>query len=152
MPTPLIARGAVTINVEPAVVWDYLTNAEHTRKYMFNCAPITDWQVGSPLLWQGVWEGKEAVFVKGEVVQYEPYKALAFTTIDPNNAATPDLPENYVAVTYRLQALAKGTQLEVEQGDFATVAEGQKRFEEVSAGGGWQSLLETIKQLAETGS
>jgi uncharacterized protein YndB with AHSA1/START domain len=151
MHTPLVTTGAVTIAAPPAIVWEYLVNSEHTRKYMFGCAAVTDWQPGSPLLWQGVWEGKEAVFVKGLVVRYEPHQVLAFTTIDPNNPATPDIPENHTTVTYRLEAVSTGTLLHVTQGDFATVAEGQKRYNEVNDGGGWQTLLETIKRLVETG-
>jgi uncharacterized protein YndB with AHSA1/START domain len=147
----LIASGAVTIAAPPAQVWDYLVNPEHTRKYMFGCAPVTDWQLGSPLLWQGVWEGVEAVFVKGQLVGFEPDGLLAFTTIDPNSTTVADLPENYTTVTYRLEAEGEGTRLTVTQGDFATVAEGEKRYAEVSAGGGWQTLLETIQQLVETG-
>jgi uncharacterized protein YndB with AHSA1/START domain len=148
----LVATGTVTIAAPPAKIWEYLVDEVHTRKYMFGCAPITDWKPGSPLLWQGVWEGKEAVFVKGLVVQFEPCQVLAFTTIDPNNPATPDIPENHTTVTYRLEAVGDGTALHVTQGDFATVAEGEKRYNEVSAGGGWQTLLETIKELVETGA
>lgn len=148
----LIATGTVSIAAPPDKVWEYLIAPTHTRKYMFGCAPITDWKPGSTLLWQGVWEGKEAVFVKGLVVQFEPYKVLAFTTIDPNNPATPDIPENHTTVTYRLEASGNDTVLHVAQGDFATVAEGEKRYNEVCAGGGWQTLLETIKELVETGA
>jgi uncharacterized protein YndB with AHSA1/START domain len=151
MSKSLIASGAISIAAPPDAVWDYLVNPDHTRKYMFGCAPVTDWQPGSPLLWQGTWEGKEAVFVKGLVVEVRPGKLLAFTTIDPNNPEVPDIPENHTRVTYRLQAVGEGTRLQVTQGDFAMVAQGQKRYEEVCAGGGWQTLLETIKQLVETG-
>lgn len=152
MQDSLVATGTVTIAAPTTKVWEYLVEEAHTRKYMFGCAPITDWKPGSPLLWQGVWEGKDAVFVKGVVVEFEPYQVLAFTTIDPHNPATPDIPENHTTVTYRLEAAGDGTLLHVTQDDFATVAEGEKRYNEVCAGGGWQTLLETIKELVETGA
>jgi uncharacterized protein YndB with AHSA1/START domain len=146
----LRASGAVLIAASPATVWDYLVHPQHTRKYMFGCVPVTDWQPGGPLLWQGTWEGVEAVFVKGKVVAFEPCSRLSFTTIDPNSTTVPDLPENYTTVDYRLETDGEGTRLTVTQGDFATVAQGEKRYAEVCEGGGWQTLLETVKQLVET--
>ncbi len=152
MHTSLIASGSVIIAAEPDKVWDYLVNPAHTVNYMFGCAPVTDWQPGSPLLWQGTWEGKTMVFVKGILVKFIPAQTFAFSTIDPNSTTVADLPENYTTVTYSLEEADGHTHLSVTQGDFATVAEGEKRFAEVSTDGGWQTLLEIIKKLVEEAS
>ena len=149
--SPLIVKNSINIHAPAAKVWNALMNPEQTRKYMFGCEAVSDWKVGSPLLWKGSYEGKEMIFVKGNVVTIQPGKLLAYTTIDPNNPAMPDVPENYLTVTYELSEASGITTLTASQGDFATVAEGQKRYDEVYNGGlGWTPLLEQIKILVES--
>ncbi|XZF14923.1 SRPBCC family protein [Chitinophagaceae bacterium MMS25-I14] len=142
-------RNEILINAPASAVWDILTQPEQTKKYMYACEPITDWKVGSPLLWRGEWEGKKMDFVKGNVVSIEPGKHLVYSVIDPNNAAIPDVPENYLTVTYTLTEQDNGTQLVVTQGDYSRVAEGEKRYNDAVNAGGWSSILEQIKNIAE---
>ena len=127
MSAPLIVENSITINATAAKVWGLLVNPEQTKKYMFGCETVSDWQVGSPLLWKGVYEGTEMVFVKGDIVMIEPGKLLVYTVIDPNSNTIPDVPENYLTVTYALSEDNGQTVLTVSQGDFATVADGEKR-------------------------
>jgi uncharacterized protein YndB with AHSA1/START domain len=150
MSHPLTVTNTITIQAPAARVWDALTNPEMTKKYMFGCEALSDWKPGSPLLWKGKFNGLEMVAVKGEVIKIEPGKSLAYTTIDPNNPAVPDLPENYLTVTYDLSEQDGHTLLTVSQGDYSTVAEGDKRYEETIAGGGWTPILVQIKELLET--
>jgi uncharacterized protein YndB with AHSA1/START domain len=150
MSQPLTVTSTITIQAPAARVWDALTDPEMTKKYMFGCEAISDWKPGSPLLWKGQFNGLEMVAVKGKVVKIEPGKFLAYTTIDPNNPAVPDLPENYLTVTYDLSEQNGHTLLAVSQGDYSTVAEGKKRYEETVAGGGWTPILVQIKVLLET--
>ena len=64
----------IEIQATPEAVWDALVNPEKTKIYMFGCATVSDWQEGSTLLWQGSYEGKEMVFVKGFIIRIEaPY-------------------------------------------------------------------------------
>jgi uncharacterized protein YndB with AHSA1/START domain len=150
MKGPLVLKSKISIQAPPARVWDVLVNPEHTKKYMFGCEALSDWKVGSPLLWKGVFEGQELVAVKGEIVKIEPGKLLSYTTIDPNTTAYADIPENYLTVTYELEPQNGGTVLTVTQGDFATVADGQQRYDEVNDGGqGWDPLVAEIKKVAE---
>lgn len=152
MSTPLIVENTIVINASAATVWDLLVNPEQTKKYMFGCETASDWQVGSSLLWKGVYEGQEMVFVKGDIVNIVPGKLLAYTVIDPNNPNIPDVPENYLTVTYALTENNGQTTLTVSQGDFATVAEGEKRYTETyNNGDGWNPILVQIKALAEEG-
>lgn len=150
MSAPLIVENIISIKAPAAKVWDLLVNPEQTKKYMFGCETVSDWQVGSPLLWRGEYEGQQMVFVKGDIVRIEPGKLLVYTVIDPNNANIPDVPENYLTVTYALAENDGKTALTVSQGDFATVAQGQKRYEETyNNGEGWNPILVQIKALAE---
>jgi uncharacterized protein YndB with AHSA1/START domain len=145
----LVVKNVININASTDKVWDALVNPEQTKKYMFGCETVSDWKPGSPLLWKGVFDGQELVAVKGTIVSIEPGKHLAYTTIDPNNSNIPDAPENYLTVTYDVAAANGHTVLTVTQGDYANVADGQKRYDETMAAGGWQSILDQIKQLLE---
>lgn len=150
MNTPLIVTNTISIQGPASEVWDALTNPEKTRKYMFGCQALSDWKTGSPLLWKGQYEGKDMIFVKGIVKEIQVGKSLAYTTIDPNSSTVPDVPENYTTVTYQLREENGNTQLTVTQGDFSTVAEGEKRYKEVyNNGEGWQPILDQIKEMIE---
>ncbi len=150
MKDPLFVRNTITINAPAAKVWNALTNPEETKKYMFGCETVSDWKAGSPLLWKGNYEGQEMVFVKGDIVKIEPGKFLAYTTIDPNSTID-DVSENYLTVTYELTEENGQTIFNVTQGDYSTVADGEKRYAEAYNGGeGWNPILVEIKKLVET--
>lgn len=149
MSEPRFVKNTISINASAAKVWDALTNPEQTKKYMFGCETVSDWKQGSPLLWRGNYEGREMVFVKGTIVEIEPEKFLAYTTIDPN-AAIEDVSENYLTVTYSLAGENGQTILNVTQGDYSKVAEGERRYIEAYNGGeGWNPILIEIKKLVE---
>lgn len=148
---PLFVTNNITINASAAKVWDALVNPEQTKKYMFGCETVSDWKVGSRLLWKGVYEGQEMVFVKGNIVVIEPEKLLLYTVFDPNSRMV-DIPENYLVVKYELKAEIDQTHFTVTQGDFSKVENGDKRYEDAyNKGDGWNPILVAIKQLVEAG-
>lgn len=150
MSEPLIITNVIHINATKAKVWDLLVNPAQTPKYMFGCETVSDWKVGSQLLWRMDYEGKDFVAVKGEIVNIKPEEYLAYTVIDPNNPAIPDLPENYLTVTYALKEDEGGTTFTVTQGDYSKVADGDKRYQEsYNNGEGWNPIIVQIKALAE---
>ena len=100
---PLTIVNTISINASAVKVWDALTNPEQTKKYMFGCETISDWKKGSTLIWKMIHEGKDFIPVKGHIVEIEPNKLLTYTVIDPNNPNIPDIPENYLSVTYLLE-------------------------------------------------
>ena len=149
MSEPLLVRNNISIHAPIEKVWDALTNPEQTKKYMFGCETVSDWKPGSPLLWQGSYEGKEMVFVKGNIVEIHSPRLLSYTTIDPNSTID-DIPENYLTVTYLLSEENGQTELTVTQGDYALVADGEKRYSEANNNGeGWNPILLEIKKLVE---
>jgi uncharacterized protein YndB with AHSA1/START domain len=149
MSQPMIVRSSIHIQAPAAKVWKALTDAEITKQYMFGCAALSDWKVGSPLLWKGTFNGIEVVAVKGTVVDIQPNKVLSFTTFDPNSTLE-DIPENYVTATYTLTETKGETLLEVSQGDFSTVADGERRYAETyNNGEGWTPILREIKKIVE---
>jgi uncharacterized protein YndB with AHSA1/START domain len=149
---PLVVTNSITINAPKAKVWDALVNPEQTKKYMFGCETVSEWTVGSELLWKAIYEGKEMVFVKGYIVEIVPNKKLEYTVIDPNNPTIPDLPENYLDVIYELVENGNETLLTVTQSGFEHAAEGEKRYKDTyNNGEGWNPILVQIKELIEFG-
>ena len=149
MSTPLFISNQIKIHAPIKKVWDILINPEQTKKYMFGCETISDWKIGSPLLWKGHYEGKDVIFVKGHIVSFEKEKLLAYTTFDPNSTME-DIPENYLTVKYLLIVEDNAVLLTVSQGDYSLVAEGERRYQESLNGGeGWNPILEEIRKIAE---
>ncbi len=141
----MITTDSITINASPARVWDVLVNPAMTRKYMFDCEALSNWQPGSRLEWKGAADGK--VYVKGNIVEIEKDKLLRYTVFDPNGDLD-DVPSNYLTVTYNLSRQdGHGTLLQVSQGDFAKVQNGQQRYQDTL--NGWGTVLNKIKELAE---
>jgi uncharacterized protein YndB with AHSA1/START domain len=151
MSQPLIVKNMINIHAPAGLVWDALTNPNQTKKYMFGCEALSDWKEGSALIWKGNFNGVELVAVKGNIVKIRQDRFLSYTTIDPNSNL-PDLPQNYLTVTYELEEKDGGTQLTVSQGDYSTVAEGDKRYQETVDGGGWAPILDAIQKLVEAES
>lgn len=150
MEQELIITNHIIINRDALKVWDALVNPEKTKKYMFGCETVSDWKIGSELLWRGEYEGKEMDFVKGNIVMMEPGKLLAYTVIDPNDPNIPDVPENYLTVTYTLKEENGATAFTVTQGDYSKVAQGEKRYQDsYNNGEGWNPILVEIKKLVE---
>lgn len=149
MKKELIIKNSTVIDAPASKVWNALVDPGQTKKYMFGCEALSDWKIGSPLLWKGTYEGKEMVFVKGSIVDIQPETFLSYTVIDPNSTI-PDIPENYLTVTYTLKSENGKTSLTVTQGDYATVADGEKRYNDSNNGGeGWNPILVEIKKLVE---
>jgi uncharacterized protein YndB with AHSA1/START domain len=145
----LIIENSIEIVAPATAVWDALVNPEMTKQYMFGCITISDWKVGSELLWQGHYEGKDIVFVKGFIIEIDAPNKLVYSTFDPNSAME-NIPQNYLNVTYQLSENEGKTKLEVIQGDFSKVADGEKRYlESTNNGEGWNPILVEIKKLVE---
>jgi len=146
----LFIQNEITINASVEKVWDLLTKSEFTKKYMFGCEAVTDWKQGSSLLWKGQLEGKDVVFVKGDIVEIDAPNLLIYSVIDPHSKTVVDIPENYLNVSYRLTKKGDRTLLEVKQGDYKKVQDGEQRYAESYNGGkGWMPILLQIKTIAE---
>jgi hypothetical protein len=101
-------------------------------------------------LWRGVYEDKEIVFVKGHIIEIVPKTKLVYSTFDPNSTIE-DIPANYLNVRYELIENNGVTTLNVSQGDYSKVADGERRYKESSNNGeGWNPILLEIKKLVES--
>ena len=139
-----------TIEIDAPVetLWKVLTDSEFIKQYMFGCYAETDWKPGSPLLWKSAADGK--LYVKGHIVSVEPPHRLVYTVFDPNSAIA-DIPSNYLTMTYDLKQRNDHTSLlEITQGGFSKVEDGQRRHKDSLDGD--DSVLQGIKKLAEAQS
>src|SRR5580704_15195085 len=53
----LQASESVVIKADLAKVWDVLTNPEIIKEYLFGTETLTDWKVGSDIVFQGEYQG-----------------------------------------------------------------------------------------------
>ena len=141
----LLIRKSIDVDAPAEILWKVLTDSEFIRQYMFGCNAETDWKPGSPLLWRGAADG--VVYVKGEVKQFEAPHTLEYTVFDPNSKLA-DVPSNYLVMKLEIREDGRGRSiLEITQGDFATVEDGEKRYRHSLDGD--DSVLQGIKRLAE---
>jgi uncharacterized protein YndB with AHSA1/START domain len=137
---------SITLNADVSTVWKALTKPEMTKKYMFGTEVISDWKVGSPILWKGTSKGEEKIVMKGSIEKIEAGKLLQFTAIDLNTKYN-DVPSNYFQATYELTPKLGKTVLSVTQGDYSHMEDGIKRFK--AASGGLNQALNALKTLVE---
>jgi len=141
MTNTFVAKAAITINAPTARVWDALTQPELIKQYLFGTQVTTDWQVGSPIVYEGVWEGK-AYKDKGKVLQVQPGKLLV-STFWSSLAGLPDVPESYQTVRYELSTEGSGTKLTLAQDNNATQEEADHSAQN------WSMVLAGMKKLLE---
>ena len=141
MNNTFIAKATITINAPAARVWDALTQPEIIKRYLFGTQVTTDWRVGSPIVYEGTWEGK-AYRDKGQVLQVEPGKLLV-STFWSSLSGLPDVPENYQTVRYELSTEGSGTRLTIRQDNNATQEDANHSAQN------WNMVLDGMKKLLE---
>jgi uncharacterized protein YndB with AHSA1/START domain len=141
--TGYVATAETEISASPAQVWEVLTDPEQIKKFMFGAEVKTDWQPGSPIVWQGVYEGKDYED-KGEILEVEPGRLLKVTHYSPLTGQ-PDVPENYHTLTYELAERGTSTHLSLSQDNNASEEEAEH------SRGMWEMLVNGVKEAVERG-
>jgi len=137
----LVAKATILIHAPRSRVWEALTDPELIQQYLFGTEVTTDWQVGSPIIYKGMWEGKPFED-KGNVLQIEPEKLLV-SSFWSALSGLPDIPENYQTVRYELAAEGSATRVTVTQDN------NNSREEADRAAGNWKMVLDGMKKLLE---
>jgi uncharacterized protein YndB with AHSA1/START domain len=136
-----VAKASVTTSAPREQIWEALLDPVAIRQYMFGTSVLTDWQVGHPIVWKGLWKGKPYED-KGVVLKVEPERRLQYTHYSPLSG-TPDAPESYHTVTIEL----------VPQGDQTVIALAQDNnpTDEARAQSekNWAMMLEDLKKYVE---
>lgn len=132
---------SAVIHTPAEKVWDALTNPDMIRQYLFGTEAVSDWQVGSPITWRGVWEGKPYED-KGTILEVIPKRVLK-TTYLSSFSGLEDKPENYLTVTYTLAETDGETIVTIVTEDNPT----QEGADQAAAN--WSAVLQSLKNLLE---
>jgi uncharacterized protein YndB with AHSA1/START domain len=141
MKNTFVAKASTRINASPSRVWEALTNPDLIKQYLFGTQVTTDWKVGSPITYEGVWQG-QASKDKGKILQFEPGRLLV-STYWSALSGLPDIPENYNMVRYELSPEDGGTRLSIIQDNNATQADAEHSEQN------WNYVLDGLKKLLE---
>ena len=122
-------------------LYQALTSAEFTERYMFGWRVESTWKVGAPVRYLGR-DGK--LSDSGEVLEADPPRRLVFTwRVEFDDALRR---EGYSKVTFELEPLGGEVKLTVVHDE---LREGSGVLKGIS--GGWPKALASLKSLLETG-
>ena len=136
-----VATAQTDVAATPERVWAALTEPEQIATYMQGSKVTTTWEIGSPITWDGEYDGR-AYQDKGEVLTYDEPRVLSVTHYSPM-MGQPDEPENYHTLVYTLTAEGEGTHLELTQDG----NDSEEQAEQFSAN--WQGMLDGLKATVE---
>ncbi|MGZ3584647.1 MAG: SRPBCC family protein, partial [Ktedonobacterales bacterium] len=119
----LVANASSNINAPRARVWDALVNPDLIKQYLFGTTVVSDWNVGSPIVWKGEWQGK-AYEDKGVLLRLEPERLIEYSHFSPL-AGQPDTPDNYHTVTVEVSEMGEQTRVSLSQDNNASEEERQ---------------------------
>ncbi len=137
----LIATASVTIDATLAEVWDALRNPQVIKQYMFGTNVVSDWRVGSPIVWKGEWQGRPYED-KGTILQIEPERLIKYSHFSPLSGQ-PDVPENYHIVMVELSNQGSSTRVTLTQ-DHNDTEQDREHSQQ-----NWQMMLESLTKLLE---
>ncbi len=141
MSQDLIVKVEVVINASINKVWEGLTDPKLIKQYLFGTETVTDWKVGSPIIWKGVWQGK-TYEDKGKILRVIPQKLLE-TSYWSSMSGLPEKRENYKKITYELTQENGNTKVTLTQDNNLT--EEDKNHSEQN----WKTVLEGLKKILE---
>jgi len=133
---------SIEISSSAEKVWNALTNPEKIKVYLFGTETITDWKIGSTIIFQGEYDGhkykdKGNVLknIENEILEYDYWSGFS---------GLEDTSENYSIVTYQIEKVSGDkVKLTWTQEGFAN-EEGKQHSEK-----GLPAMLEQIKKLVE---
>ena len=141
MDKDLIARSSIVINAPVDLVWKALVDPDAIRQYMFGTQVVSNWKVGSPIIWKGEWQGK-SYEDKGVILQFQPERTLQYSHFSPLSGM-PDQPENYHTVIVELSP--EGNQTKVVLAQDHNASEDERAHSEKN----WEGMLAALKKYVE---
>ena len=141
MSTDKILTKTISINATTSKVWDALTNPDIIKLWLFGTNVISDWKVGSPVLFTGNWQGT-GYADKGTILKFDIGKVFQYNYWSGFSGLT-DSPENYSVIRFELTPKDNGTMLTLTQSNFPTEA----MYEHTDKN--WDATLELMKKIIE---
>jgi uncharacterized protein YndB with AHSA1/START domain len=141
--TNLSLETSIKINAPAAKVWEALTNPAIVKHYFFGTNVKTDWKKGSPIIWEGEWDGK-TYQDKGKILDIDPGRFVRYNYWS-SMSGTEDIPENYADITYTVTENDGATTLTITQRNIKS--EESKNHSEQN----WLSVFGQMKGMVESG-
>jgi uncharacterized protein YndB with AHSA1/START domain len=135
------AETSITIDAPSSAVWAAITSPASIKKYLFGTQVSTDWKEGSPINYEGEYNGKK-YHDKGIIKKIEPEKIFQ-STYWSSMGGKEDKPENYNLVTYRLTPKDGKTVVTLTQDNVLS----EQEKEHVT--GNWNTVLKQLKEVVE---
>jgi uncharacterized protein YndB with AHSA1/START domain len=137
----LPATAEITIEGSVSQVWDALINPDKIKRYMFGAEAVSDWKVGSPIVWKGEWKGKPFQD-KGRILEIQQGKRLRYSHFSPLSGE-PDRPESYHTVTIQVEGVDGHVHVDLSQ-DNAGSEQGREESNR-----NWSMMLQGLKKTVE---
>jgi len=132
----------IFINASLNLVFDMLTNSKEIIKYFPLQEVISDWKIGSTVLYRGaVGPNKFTDYGIIEIMS-RPYEYKYSYWSD--NHGTERKPENYLSISYTLSKVEGGTLLKLKQSNLRS-----KEMFQVMNDNVWDFLLNNLKKHVE---
>jgi uncharacterized protein YndB with AHSA1/START domain len=141
MKQELILKKSIAINATTSSVWETLTNPELIKRWLFGTNVISEWKVGSPILFTGNWQGTEYKD-KGTILKFGVEAVFQYNYWSSFSGLADSI-ENYSIITFELEFKDKHTLLTLTQSKFAT----ETMYEHSEKN--WDSTLALMKEQIE---
>jgi len=136
-----VAKVSTVIDAPKGEVWEALTNPDSISQYMSGTKVATDWTAGSPITWEGEWDGRP-YRDHGMVREVRPPQVLEYSHFSPLSGV-PDLAENYHTVRIEIVEDGPTTIVTLIQDNNET-SEAREHSEK-----NWQAMLDGLKGFVE---
>jgi uncharacterized protein YndB with AHSA1/START domain len=134
------ASAKISLDAPKEKVWEAIINPSLVKEYFFGTDLSATWEVGGIIYFRGEYEGKPYED-KGIITEIKAGKLLKYN-YKSSWDDSPDVPENYLPVEYRLTEVGSATELEIFQG-----AETQEKADH--SAGNWAWILTEMKKVVE---
>ena len=137
----LIVKKSIKINAPAKKVWNTLTDPELIKEWLFGTKAVSDWKIGSSLIFTGNWQGIE-YRDKGTILEIEAEKKLKYDYWSSFSGLR-EAPENFSIVEFNLVKKENQTLLTLTQSNFATpeMCEDSEK--------NWDVTLDSLKKVVE---
>lgn len=139
-----VARAEVDVSAPRREVWTVLTSSGSHPEILMGAEVISDWRLGSRIVWRGEWQGK-TFEDHGRVIELddreEPWR-IVLTHFSPLSGQ-PDVPDNYHTLHFELEETPAGTHVTLDQDNNPTVEAAQHSQQN------WETMLRGVKAVAE---
>jgi len=137
----LVCETSITIDADASKVWKAITIPRLIKKYLFGTTVTSEWKEGSPITYEGEYEGKPYKD-KGVIKKLEPEKIFQ-STYWSSMGGKEDKPENYNMVTYKLTPKNSKTVVTLSQDNILSEKEKEHMTDN------WKMTLKSLKKVVE---